>query len=237
MPLTISAGDLGNLAMPDFCERCFWIHRRLKNIPFQIPLPGIFSSIDSYIKNVVRQFFDQNHRVPDWLPIAGQISGYEATMHWKKFSVAHDPTGSVLRGVPDEVFHLDNGHIHIVDYKTARFSATQDALFPKYEVQVNGYAYICKLIELGDVDALTLVYLEPDSDLKKSPQWLERSSDTLMLGFTPKALSVDIKANSFIETLLERAAWINAQSSPPPHREQCETASEIDDFATLVGSI
>ena len=43
--------------MPDFCERCFWIHRRLKNIPFQIPMPGIFSSIDSYVKNVMRQVY------------------------------------------------------------------------------------------------------------------------------------------------------------------------------------
>ena len=101
MALTISAGDLGGLAMPDFCGRCFWIQRRLEKIPFHIPMPGIFSSIDSYVKNVVRQGFDRDNKLPDWLPVTGNVTGYEPILHWKKYSIAHASTGSTLRGVPD----------------------------------------------------------------------------------------------------------------------------------------
>ena len=40
----------GIFTIPDFCPRCFWIklHMRFK-LPFKIS-PGIFSSIDSYLK-------------------------------------------------------------------------------------------------------------------------------------------------------------------------------------------
>jgi hypothetical protein len=51
--IRISAKNLGELAMPSFCPRCFWLKLRLNNrLPFQI-FPGIFSSIDSYTKTIV----------------------------------------------------------------------------------------------------------------------------------------------------------------------------------------
>jgi len=41
--IQISAKNLGELAMPSFCPRCFWLKRRLSNkLPFQI-FPGIFN--------------------------------------------------------------------------------------------------------------------------------------------------------------------------------------------------
>ena len=45
-PITIAAKNLGGLAMPGFCARCFWIHMHAEGIPYQI-FPGIFSSIDA----------------------------------------------------------------------------------------------------------------------------------------------------------------------------------------------
>jgi len=51
--LRISDKNLGALALPDFCPRCFWIKMKTGNkLPFQI-FPGIFSSIDAYTKHVV----------------------------------------------------------------------------------------------------------------------------------------------------------------------------------------
>jgi hypothetical protein len=44
-PITISAKNLGAVAMPDFCPRCFWITMHAEGIPYQI-FPGIFSSIE-----------------------------------------------------------------------------------------------------------------------------------------------------------------------------------------------
>ena len=50
--ITISAKHLGNINLPDFCPRCFWLkmHTGWK-LPYQT-FPGIFSSIDSYTKKV-----------------------------------------------------------------------------------------------------------------------------------------------------------------------------------------
>ena len=51
--LRISAKNLGELALPDFCPRCFWLKLKAHNrLPFQI-FPGIFSSSDAYTKRVV----------------------------------------------------------------------------------------------------------------------------------------------------------------------------------------
>jgi len=61
--LRISAKDLGELAKPDFCPRCFWLKRHAKPLPFQI-FPGIFSSIDSYTKKVVHAWMDRNDGAP-----------------------------------------------------------------------------------------------------------------------------------------------------------------------------
>ena len=50
--LRISAKTLGELALPDFCQRYFWLKLHAKQLPFQI-FPGIFSLIDAYTKRVV----------------------------------------------------------------------------------------------------------------------------------------------------------------------------------------
>ena len=49
--IRISAKNLGSLALPDCCKKCFYIKLKLKNkLHWQI-FPGIFSSIDSYSKS------------------------------------------------------------------------------------------------------------------------------------------------------------------------------------------
>ena len=45
-PIRISAKNLGAVAMPGFCPRCFWIQMHAEGLPYQI-FPGIFSSIDA----------------------------------------------------------------------------------------------------------------------------------------------------------------------------------------------
>jgi hypothetical protein len=65
--IRISAKSLGELALTDFCPRCFWIKLQLQNkLPFQI-FPGIFSSIDSYSKRVIHSWFDKKGEAPPWL--------------------------------------------------------------------------------------------------------------------------------------------------------------------------
>jgi hypothetical protein len=50
--IQISAKNLGILALPEYCPRCFWLKLKLQfKLPYQI-FPGIFSSIDSYSRKI-----------------------------------------------------------------------------------------------------------------------------------------------------------------------------------------
>ncbi len=69
--IRISAKNLAEVAMPDFCPRCFWVKRKVpKQLPYQI-FPGIFSSIDAYSKRVVHSRFDKGQGPPVWFSPLG----------------------------------------------------------------------------------------------------------------------------------------------------------------------
>jgi len=220
--LIISAGTLGSLAMPDFCPRCFWIKLKCDKLPFQMPMPGIFSSIDSYVKKVVRRFYEKEGKLPDWFPYVGEVVRFASVPSYQRYNFTEPQSSVTLRGVPDEVFQLEDGTYHIVDYKTTRLTAAQGGLFPMYEVQLNAYAYIGDRTFFSPVSALSLIYLDPDTDLASNPNLLSRSEDNLMLGFTLKVRGIDIKPDHFIEELLQRANEINEAEMPPEHTSACQ---------------
>jgi hypothetical protein len=143
--ITISPRTLGILNMPDFCPRCFWIRLRSEDkFPFQIPMPGIFSSIDSYSKKLVHAFFDEHGALPPWVPPFGDVKTYVQPLHYSWFNCEHGETGITLRGTPDEVFQLADDSYHVVDYKTAKVTGRQDELYPLYDAQLNAYAYVAE---------------------------------------------------------------------------------------------
>src|SRR6266849_10097399 len=162
--IRISGKDLGAVALPGFCPRCFWIQRRAPaGLPFQ-SFPGIFSSIDAYTKRVVHSWIDQHQRMPAWLDEVGPITGYREPPHHSKFSVVDSQTDILLTGAVDGVFvRPDLSHI-IIDYKTARYTSAQGALFPVYKTQLNAYALIGEARGGSPVSALALVYAEPVTD-------------------------------------------------------------------------
>ena len=105
-----------------------------KGVPHQI-FPGIFSSIDAYGKRVVHGWFDRQKSAPPWLAALGDIDGYRNPPHYSKFSVLDQESAVVLRGTPDGVLAKRDGSFLIIDYKTAKFTAHQDELFPMYATQ------------------------------------------------------------------------------------------------------
>jgi hypothetical protein len=159
--IRISAKNLGELAMPSFCPKCFWLKLRLNSkLPFQI-FPGIFSSIDSYTKKYINTYFDQNKKFPDWLNVLGKMKGYINPPHFTKFYIIDKDTNILLTGVPDGIYvKPDSSHI-IVDYKTAKYTGNQDTLMPIYEIQLNVYALIGEKTVLHPVSGLALIYMEP----------------------------------------------------------------------------
>jgi hypothetical protein len=102
--IRISAKNLGELALPRFCPRCFWIKLKLNNkLPFQI-FPGIFSSIDIYTKNIIHSWFDRHHSSPPWLSDLGELTGYINPPHYSKYSITDDDNDILFTGVPDGIF-------------------------------------------------------------------------------------------------------------------------------------
>lgn len=230
--LRISARDLGSLALEEHCPRCFWAQRRAPNgVPYQI-FPGIFSSIDSFTKKVVHQWFDATG-APQWLDPLGPLTGYKKPPHFSKFQVRHSGTGVLLTGAPDAIFTKANGSIIIADYKTAKFTGSQDALRAMYEVQLTAYAYIAKALKWPRVAAIALIYAEPMTDLvDAAPRNAARDRGFVMsFKATVKPLPLDLDR---VEPLLERFRNLVKRKTAPPRRQGCTDCARLDGLVTLM---
>ena len=204
----ISGKDLGSLVLEDFCPRCFWMERHNGKSP--AIFPGIFSTLDSLSKKSVRRSFLQRNIVPDWL----KIENVKRIADFKKISVPIKEYGDwILTGNPDDVFELEDGSFHIVDYKTSKFTETQDNLFPMYEVQLNAYAYALPYQNLKPISKLTLVYCEPKEELD--------TDSSFQLTFTSNNKDIDLNPKMIFK-LLEKARKILNSKNPPSPNPNCK---------------
>ena len=103
----ISAKNLGELAMPSFCPRCFWLKLKLNNrLPFQI-FPGIFRSIDLYTKDVIHALFDREGKPPVWLKDLGELVAYQKPPHYSKFNILDNDSNVLLTGEAAGLIYLN----------------------------------------------------------------------------------------------------------------------------------
>lgn len=231
--LRISGKDLGAVAQSDFCGRCFWVKRRApKGLPFQI-FPGIFSSIDSYTKNLVHSWFDRHGTLPTCLTELGKVRTYRTPPHYTKFATVDAPTGILLTGAPDAVFEFRDGSLLIADYKTAKFTATQDKLFPMYRTQLNAYAAIAERIGYGHISRLALIYTEPVTDKAIAAADGVHRPDGFSMAFTARLLDVDLDLNT-IPPLLVRVRQILDAAAPPAGRLGCKDCEKLDGILRLM---
>ncbi len=221
MALTISAKNLGIFASDWFCPRCAWVRLHVKPLPFQT-FPGIFSSIDRYNKLIVHGFFDRENRLPSWLGRFGDIECYVPPPHWRKFSIVDPATGTTLRGEADGIFKMTDGPHTIVDYKTARYTPGQEALFDLYEAQLNAYAYIGERLDLSPVNQLALVYMEPMTDDETAQQPRMTDVAGFSLGFRANIVPVELKPERMIPPLLKTATEIYEMDEPPAGTDRCK---------------
>ena len=120
----VSAKQLGELALPYNCRRCFWIKSALKGkLPFQ-SFPGIFSSIDSYTRKMFKAWFERHGEAPEWVGGMGELKKWIAPPGAKKFCIDHEESGLVLSGTPDALFEDREGKLIIVDFKTLQSMIT-----------------------------------------------------------------------------------------------------------------
>ncbi len=224
-PLIISAKTLGQLALPGYCARCFWLTMKAGPLPFQI-FPGIFSAIDSYSKNIVHGWFDRYGKAPSWLEPLGPIRTYKVPPHFTKFSVLDEENAIVLRGTPDGIFIMQDGSYAIIDYKTARFTAYQDDLFPMYEAQLNAYAYIGERLDVKPVSKLALVYTEPLTNNSAASDDSNLTPEGFRMDFRARILEVEIDPG-LVTRLLKTAADVLNSTSPPAGAEGCKDCAAV----------
>jgi hypothetical protein len=226
--LRISAKDLGVLALPNFCPRCFWIRIHCANkLPFQI-FPGIFSSIDSYTKKVTNVHFDRHQKLPSWLEELVELGKPVKVPHYSKFSVLDEESDVVLRGAPDEILQKDDGSHIIVDYKTAKYTKAQDSLFPLYKVQLNAYAYIGERRGFDPVSGLALVYMEPQTDLTQDQLDDLVKEEGFLMAFDGHVLEVGLEADKIIPPLLKEVRAMHDLESPPPGKQGCRDCQLLE---------
>ena len=232
-PITISAKNLGGVAMPGFCPRCFWIQMHAEGVPYQI-FPGIFSSIDAYGKRLVHGWFDRHQSAPPWLAKLGKIKGYVNPPHYSKFSILDQKTNVVLPGTPDGILVMqDHSHV-IVDYKTARFTTHQDELFPMYEVQLNAYAVIGEQKGIAPVSGLALVYTEPVTDDDTARKDSNQTPSGFLMEFNAQIRPVDL-APEKIPVLLAKVREIYDWKRPPKPLEGCKDCILLQSLMDVAG--
>ena len=218
--MRISAKYLGRLALPDACERCFWLRAKLGwKSPWAI-MPGIFSSIDAFSKRAILAYFERHGRFPSW--IAGRWSDARPlpTPHHSTFRLTDPETGIVLTGVPDLLLGLPSDRLAILNLKTARFSDHQDELLPMYQVQLVGYALIAEALGMDHVEALGLIYCEPPAGDGGGNLDACVGDHGFTMPFRATAVPVGLD-RGIIWPLLERARGILGLEKAPKGREGC----------------
>ena len=203
----ISAKDLGQLALSDFCPRCFWLERHLGKSPSIFP--GIFSTLDAVTKRNTHHSFARQNKPPKWLDLPQAVAVVEESTFFK-LPVEYN---WILTGQPDDIFELENKSYQIVDYKTAKFTGRQDELLPMYEIQLNAYAYLAEKYGFTPVSGLALVYFQPREDLEED--------ENFTLSFDIYQLKVKLDMMR-VPKLLAKAREIVEQSEPPESAADCK---------------
>jgi hypothetical protein len=216
--------------MPSFCPRCFWLRLQLRHkLPYQI-FPGIFSSIDSYTKQMVHDCFDRTGGSPSWLTELGPITSYKPPPSYTTYHTVIETFDIKLTGAPDAIFVRPDGSHVIADYKTARYTSGQDALLPLYEAQLNAYAVIGLRCGYSPVSGLGLIYFEPQTAGSAVSDANQRDEGFVM-GFAARVVPVDVNIGT-LEPLLAATRELADRAEAPAGRPACDDCPIVDRLVT-----
>ena len=230
----ISAKNLGQLALPDYCPRCFYIKLKLNNkLPWQI-FPGIFSTIDSFSKKITWEHFKKYKKVPAWFDPFGKFNGLLPVPHWSKFSIVDGQTGIILTGVPDDIFIMADGRYFIVDYKTAKYTDNQDKLLGMYRVQLNGYALIFEKLGMGTVGGLGLVYYEPQGDAPTVSFGTVVRQDGFVMPLKAQLKKIELDPEGVVRPLLVEVRGLVDSGVVPVGKVGCEDCRRMGEVVGLL---
>jgi len=230
----ISAKNLGALALPEYCPRCFWLQAKMGfKLPFQI-FPGIFSSIDAYSKTITHLHYHHTGNLPSWMESAGIHGEPIDGLHHSRFQSIEMDYGILMTGVPDEII-CNGDELTIIDYKTAKHSKGQDALLPMYRIQLNCYARIAERLGMGGVTRLVLLYYEPKTDISIADLKAVMDETGLLMMFSPVAVPIPLEPES-IPPLLGKAKELFEVTSPPKSKTRCRNCAMVEGMVDMLQS-
>jgi hypothetical protein len=224
-PFYLAAKVLAAMALPDFCDRCFWFRQHAGNPPFS-RFPGMFNVIDRLTKGVVHAYIDKHGHAQKWMDSFSSATNYlnVGRLTWKD-----EKNLITLRGEPDAVLTRD-AELYLGDYKTASFAGGQDRFLPQYRIQLLAYSFLLEKNEYNKPKHAALIYFEPPSE----PTRTELLSCTTKNGFAMplKVEMVDFKLDDYktIHAYLKRAREIYDKSTEPKGREGCRDCIAIDRY-------
>ena len=229
----ISATQLGELSQRWTCPRCFWLRSRLKGqLPYQ-QFPAVFSHIDRFSKDLIKQSFDRGE-LPEWIKVHGDFREALPVPGHQKFKAFDQDSGFLLGGVPDALWVTGARELVIVDWKTSRVSEGELKKWESYVTQLNAYAWIAERqqnVELPPVRRLALLYTEPLS-LKEAEESVDRSSG-FVLPFRTLWKEVELQPGR-LEKLLLKAQKILSMEGPPKGMRSCFECGKVEKMAQLL---
>jgi hypothetical protein len=230
-PIRISASRLGEVVMNDLCERCYWVKLHLNHhLPFQL-FPSIFSSIDSYTKDIVQSWFEAHGVPPGWLSPLGTVVGYQKPPRWSHFQTVDTKYGIHLTGEADAIFEYGDGSLLIADYKTARFSDAENTkLMPRYQVQLNAYARIAADCGPMPISRLALIYMEPATKGDAVNFCGNCREDGFVMGFQARVKEIPIDDEP-LKHAMAKTREIFDLSDAPDSAAGCEDCTLVLDLA------
>ncbi len=228
----ISASNLGLFQLQDYCERCAWIMLKMSHrFAFQRPFPGILQYLDHLQKAAVHRYFDQYGKPPKWFGDFSDAKGYIET---GKLVYVDSESGIELRGAPDEVVVLPDGSLAVIDYKTARHREGKDVLLPKYQAQVNAYAYLLAHHEEAyKVSKGGLLYFQIRTEYAVDELLDLVTKDGLDAHFYGVPMVLDIDPENVVPPLLVKTRKLLSRRTPPKGREGCKDCELLARMANL----
>ena len=200
--------------------------------------PGIFSSIDSYSKNITWSYFDKYGNLPPWFSPYGDFIEPISVPHHSRFFIIDKKNNIKLTGVPDDIFLKSDGGYSIIDYKTARYSKyVEDILLPMYKVQLNAYAFIGFRNNFDPISSLLLCYYEPKNNLLiEHPEELDSViiENGFYMPFGAHIETIELDPEKTVEPLLGKVREIGDRKGSPEGRENCEDCERLGELRGLL---
>ena len=229
----ISATQLGELSQRWTCPRCFWLRSRLKGqLPYQ-QFPAVFSHIDHFSKDLIKQSFDRGE-LPEWIKVHGDFREALPVPGYQKFKALDQDSGILLGGVPDALWVTGARELVIVDWKTSRVSEGELKKWESYVTQLNAYAWIAERqqnVEFPPVRWLALLYTEPLS-LNEAEEGVDRFNG-FVLPFRTVWKEVELQPGR-VEKLLLKAQNILSSETPPKSMRNCFECGKVDKMTQLL---